>query len=486
MRKHLFNLGKSSAIYGLGSMVNRFMGLLLLPIFTTYLTPTEYGILTMLALLTLVAQPVFSLGTGAAMGPSYFEGNDELRKSKAVWTTFTILSCSALVLIAIAWFMPVTVSKIALRTPEHSLLVSLTLTGCAATILATPFMQRLQFEDQALTYVLITLLTALITLAISLVTVTLLGWGVTGMVVSQLTGNIIALILFAIFSARGTRFKFSRAVAADVLKFGLPLIPSFAFLFLMIQGNKYVLQWLSGLEAVGIYSIGFNFGAVFGVLTGAVSTAWYPFFLKFIDNQEDGKKIFSQIFSLYIICFGMITVLFFVVSGPLISLMTDQHFHAASAVVGYVALANFLLGLFSLLLPPIYFAKQVQKVSLTQGVASLISIPLAIILILQWGLVGAAIAVAANHLVLCLLQYMLNRLFLRPYSFPIEKGPIILVVLGISASAVFAGLVDLKANLMGLAVSISAVIILGIAMLAVLSEAMGRRLPLGKLIKNGN
>lgn len=278
MRTHLLDLGKSSAIYGLGSMVNRFMGLLLLPIFTTYLSPAEYGILAMLALLTLVAQPVFSLGTGAAMGPSYFEGNDIIKKSKAVWTTFIVLLCSALALIAIGWLMPITLSKITLGTAEHSTLVSLALTGCAATILATPFMQRLQFEKQALTYVLITLLTAFCTLVISLVTVVLLGWGVTGMVVSQLTGSIIALVLFAFFAARGTRFKFSRVVALDVLKFGLPLVPSFAFLFILIQGNKYILQWLSGLELVGIYSVGFNFGAVLGVLTGAVSTAWYPFF----------------------------------------------------------------------------------------------------------------------------------------------------------------------------------------------------------------
>lgn len=474
MRKHLLELGKSSAIYGLGSMINRFMGLLLLPIFTAYLNPAEYGILAMLALLTLVAHPIFSLGTGAAMGPSYFEGNDDLRRSKAVWTTFTILLCSVAILVTIAWSMPVWLSRIALGTPEHSFLVSLALTGCAATILSTPFMQRLQFEDRALTYVLITVTTALITIILSLITVVHLAWGVQGMVISQLTGNAVALTLFAAYSARGTHFKICKAVATEILKFGLPLIPSFAFLFIMLQGNKYVLQWLSGLQLVGVYSIGFNFGAVLGILTGAVSTAWYPFFLKFIDNQEEGKKVFSQIFSMYLICFGLITISFFVVSGPLISLMTDQQYHDASIVVGYVALAHFFLGIFSLLLPPIYFAKQVQKVSLTQGAASLLSIPLTIALVAQWGLIGAAVAVAASHFVLCLFQYLLNRFLLRDFSFSLEVRPIVLVAAGISASALFAGLIDLRADLAGLGVSILTIVISGFIILSVMPKTIGR------------
>lgn len=75
MKQQILNLGKDSLIYGVGSVVTRFIGLLTLPIFTAYLTPEEYGVLAMLGLLTMVAQPVFSLGLAAAMGPSYFRSD---------------------------------------------------------------------------------------------------------------------------------------------------------------------------------------------------------------------------------------------------------------------------------------------------------------------------------------------------------------------------------------------------------------------------
>ena len=50
-----------------------FVGLIMLPLFTSYLSPTEFGILAMLALLTMVVQPIFSLGLTVAMGANYFE-----------------------------------------------------------------------------------------------------------------------------------------------------------------------------------------------------------------------------------------------------------------------------------------------------------------------------------------------------------------------------------------------------------------------------
>ena len=78
MRQVILSLAKDSMVYGVGSVITRFIVLITLPLFTTYLKPEEYGVLAMLAILTMLAQPVFSLGLSAAMGPSYFE---EDRKS---------------------------------------------------------------------------------------------------------------------------------------------------------------------------------------------------------------------------------------------------------------------------------------------------------------------------------------------------------------------------------------------------------------------
>ena len=58
----LLSLGRQSLIYGLGPVVSRFASLLLLPLYTHYLTPADYGQVETLTALVAVAVTIAQLG----------------------------------------------------------------------------------------------------------------------------------------------------------------------------------------------------------------------------------------------------------------------------------------------------------------------------------------------------------------------------------------------------------------------------------------
>jgi O-antigen/teichoic acid export membrane protein len=408
MKDQFFRLGKNSITYGTGTMLTRFINLLLLPLFTAYLTPKDYGVLALLALLTLVAQPLFSLGLNAAMGPCYFEENKAERKWETVWTSFLILLISSIVLSSIAWLFPRDLSILILRTSEYGQLVSLTLTGCAFGILSSPFMQRIQFEEKAKTFVILALSTSLISIILCVVTVVIFHWGVMGMVISQLIGQMITFLFFFIAGAKGTKFIYSKPIAKELLRLGIQLIPSFVFLFILMQSNRYILQWYGGLEQVGIYSIGYNIGMVMSVAVSAVSTAWYPFFMTFLEKQKDAEILFGRIFTYYIYIFGSLCMLFFVGAKLIVTMMTQPAFHKAYIVVGFAASAQFFIGAFNMFLPGMYYKKEMKYVSLVQGLTATISIGLNIVLIKWVGLLGAGISLSLSHLLMAVFQYLWN------------------------------------------------------------------------------
>ena len=95
MKQQIARLSKSTFIYGVGGLLNRFLSFLVLPLFTAYLTPAEFGISSILAWMAFLITPVFSLGFGAAIAPSYFEGNSKARKETTIWTSFMVLAGSA-------------------------------------------------------------------------------------------------------------------------------------------------------------------------------------------------------------------------------------------------------------------------------------------------------------------------------------------------------------------------------------------------------
>ncbi len=362
----------------------------------------------MLALLTMVAQPVFSLGLSAAMGPSYFEIDNPLNKSRVVWTVFAIHTLSATLLVAISWLFMVPIGQLLRLPAEYAPLVGLTLSGSACIILVTSFTQRVQFEKQARLYVAATFTTVLTAILVSVVTVVYLGWGVKGMVIGQIAGNISTVFIFLLIGIQGTKPLVSFVMAKKLVQQGLPLVPSFAFLFVLMHANKFILEREFGLEAVGIYSIGFNLGMAINIVTGSIATAWYPFFMSYTERQAEAKIIFGRIFTYYVFGIGLLTLSFFMVAKPAVMLLTAEAFNQAHIVVGLVASANYFAGMYTMFLTDIYYKKEISIQSLIQGCATLVSLPLSYYLIIYFGVFGAALGLAIGHFLLPVFVHIWN------------------------------------------------------------------------------
>jgi O-antigen/teichoic acid export membrane protein len=408
MKQQILSLGKDSLIYGVGSVITRFFGLFTLPLFTAYLTPTEYGVLAMLALLTMVVQPIFSLALAGAMGQCYFERDDFQYKSTVVWTTFLIHTLSSAFMIIVAWTYPASIAKLVRLSAEHNQLIGLSLTGCAFTIITIAIAARVQFEKQAKLYVVVTLITAGTSILVSILTVVFWGWGVKGMVIGQLTSNIVTFFGFLFIALKNTKPITSSVMAKKLLRHGFPLIPAFAFLFVISNGNKYILEWKLGLEAVGIYSIGFNIGMTISIITGSISTAWFPFFLNYMNRESEAAEIFSRILTCYIFGVGLLSLFYFIFAKLVVISLTQEAYHDAYHLVGFIAISQFSLTLFGFFLPWIYFNKEVKYVSIIQGATALLSLPLNYYLIIEMGTLGAAIGLAMSNILMAALLYGWN------------------------------------------------------------------------------
>jgi O-antigen/teichoic acid export membrane protein len=128
----------------------------------------------------------------------------------------------------------------------------------------------------------------------------------------------------------------------------------------------------------------------------------------FLDRQQEARQIFGRILTYYVLGVGSLTLLFFILARPVVMLMTQPAFHQAYKAVGFSASAQFLIGVFTLLLPGIYFAKEVKYVNLVQGAAALASLGLNLVLIRAYGGVGAAAALAIGMLLLVAFQLAWN------------------------------------------------------------------------------
>ncbi|MDX2052661.1 MAG: oligosaccharide flippase family protein [Polyangiaceae bacterium] len=408
MRAHLGRLARGTLTYGLGRVLGRSLSVIALPIFTRYLNPEAFGIVAMLGLIAALATPIFSLGFGTSVGLVYFEQRGADARRACIWAAAQVLALSVAVMLAIGLWFTQEISRLVLANGNMSGFVNLTLWSTAFGILAIPFQLYLQFEERAKQFVVITAIGASSNVVVGCVLVVFLGRGAAGLVEATCISQLFMLCCF-IASALPYRITGGMAVAKEAVRLGLPMIPAFGFLFLLEQTSKYALTYFHGLNATGVYGVGYGLGGILGVATAAFGAAWTPFFLSFMDKQAEAKPIFGRVLTYYVMGGGFLSILFFVGSRSLVLVLTQAKFHEAFAVIGWVAAAQVFSGIFGVLLPPVYFAKEVRQSAFVQGSAVLVGMGASAVLVRLDGARGAAIALAVGYLTMAVFMHLWNR-----------------------------------------------------------------------------
>src|SRR6056297_2899639 len=111
-------LAKHSVIYGLGNFLNRAAAFLLLPIYTRFLTPTEYGIKELVGLSTEVAAVAISSSFVSAIYRFYFEYESKKDRNEALSTAIIAVGLIGLAGDGILSLMTKTMASYILDSPN--------------------------------------------------------------------------------------------------------------------------------------------------------------------------------------------------------------------------------------------------------------------------------------------------------------------------------------------------------------------------------
>jgi O-antigen/teichoic acid export membrane protein len=401
-------LARSALIYGTGDVLTKLISFLLLPLFTAYLTPDDYGVASILNLVAFVLSSVFSLGLGTAIGVIYFKGDAADMRPKTIWTAALLLALSATVMVTLSALFAGRISEIVLRSPIYADLLVIVISGTGFSILTLPFSLYYQFEQKPVQYTALSVLSALLSVSLNVIAVVVLRLGLFGWLGAMLIGQGLTLLLYALPVMLRVRFAAHGKTTLELLRNGIPLVPSFMFLFVLQQSNRLFLERFSGVDTVGIYAVGSNLGMIINLIVSGFTRAWVPYALSYVEKQEEARALFGRITSYYLIGGGALTLCCFVFARPVVLIMTAPAYHEAYIVIGLVAATQYLTGLFSVLLPAIYFAQDVRYLVPIQFGAAFVTVIACLLAIPPLGAFGAALAMTLGTLAMCAFTHLWN------------------------------------------------------------------------------
>jgi O-antigen/teichoic acid export membrane protein len=414
--ERLRELLRHSAIYGLGSIVARALGVLLLPLYTRYLSPGDFGLIETLVALSAVLTALVAQAMKSAFFRFYFDSAEPERRLLVVRTAFWyVLAASSAVLIAgVALSQPI--SWLLFGTRSHDGLVIAAFVGLWAAMNYEQMTSLFRVEQRSSAYVTATLANVAITIAATVLLVVVFDEGPLGVLVGNFTGTLIVYAALLMYSRHALGLQFDRSLYRAMNRFGLPLVPSAVALWLTNFSDRFFLVKLADLHEVGLYSIGVRVASAIVLLLTAFRLAWPAFAYSIEDDREAGRTYgFVLTYVVYVCCW--LALALGLLAPWILRLITTRPFYPAENVVAPLAFGAAAFGAYVVVQIGTGRARQTRSNWLVTGAAALVNVALNLALIPSYGRMGAAVATVSAYTLLFLgMAWRAQRVFPVPYQ----------------------------------------------------------------------
>ena len=414
---HLRKLAGQSAVYGSADVFASLVNFLLLPVYTTYLSTTDYGHYALLLLFGAVAKIAFRLGLDAGFFRIHYDLEDaeERRRLAGSVALFTAAAGGAMLLAVAAASGPLTEQLLGPGLPRSwvVLVAADVYLGGLAFVPAS----LLRIQDRPGTFSALSAARHALNTVLKVALVSR-GHGISGMVWSDvLATGAYALFLLPIL-LRHASPALSRPLLRQALGFGLPKVPHGILVQVQNLADRKILDLLDVARAeVGLYHVGYAFGTMVKFPLSAFEPAWQPFVYAQV-KEKDAPLVLARVARYAFAAFAGAGLVVAVLGRELLVLMTARpEYHAAAPVIPVVALAYVLHGVFLLTSVGIGIRKEARYYPMVTAAAAATNLAANFALIPAFGILGAAWATVLSYAVMAGAGFVVSR---RLYPLPLE------------------------------------------------------------------
>jgi O-antigen/teichoic acid export membrane protein len=303
-------LFKDTVIYGSSTILARSLNYLLVPLYANKLSTFDNGIQTIIYANIALANVLFSYG----LETSYLKVVSDLahreRDETQLFSTafITLFVTSTLFAVAIVLFAPVIAQLIGLSPGDFLFVRYAALILWIDTLLVIPFAE-LRLKRKAVQFAIARIVGVVAVVASAIILIVPFNAGLPGVFIAEAFGSLVSLLL-VIPVFRQFRFFFSKEQLRDMLRIGLPYVPTgiAGLLIHLIDRNILIRipsseieriygQGYQASDIVGIYGRIAAFGVLLQLFIQVFRFAWQPFFLQHA-KDPDAKRLFQHVLSI--------------------------------------------------------------------------------------------------------------------------------------------------------------------------------------------
>ena len=326
-------------IYAFGNVIRNIASFIMLPIYTRFLTPSDYGMIELLSMMVDLTSILVGMQLSNAIFRYYCTAQTKEEANKVISTAIIIVvvlnSIGILSIVILSEYLALFMFDSA-ELSNYVIMFSITLLFGAMSEIPMIYIRA---QQRPWLFLSISMLKLLLQVSLNVYFIVFKEMRVEGVIYSTLITLAIISLILGIYIITSVGLKFSKQQAKKLVSFSAPLILSTLGMFYIHYGDRYYIKIFSGLDEVGIYSLGYKFGFVLMMLV------WSPF-VSIWDSQkyqvyksENAKEIFQKVFVLMNVLLCTMGLLISVYIEDLIKIMTNREFWEAHKIVPIITLS---------------------------------------------------------------------------------------------------------------------------------------------------
>jgi len=431
MTGYLSRLLRSGAAYQVAAALSAVIALVLLPLYTRYLTRADYGLAELVLVIVLSLSILVRLGVIEAFVRLHFLDEDAERRRRLAGTALAVLLAGTTALALLMGLFADPLSEL-LFDRRDGTLVWLTALGVWAFTNLEGAYALLRVEERRRIYLIASLSNVALTVGLTIVLVVGLGEGAQGYVLGNYGASAVVLLaLWVVLRDRLAR-PAPRRELGPMLRFGLPTVPAELSVFALNVVDRFWVARASGAAALGLYSLAAKLAGVIILVVRAFQYAWPPLAYSVRDDEE-AARLYAVVATYYVLATGLLVTALTLLGRWVLRVFAAPDFFGAHVALPWLALGWALYGLYLVLVVAAGRARVTSRNFPAALAGLVVNVAALALLVGPLGIAGAGIALAVAYVVMIAVLFALTR---RVFPVAFEWGRLARVVGALAVVAV--------------------------------------------------
>lgn len=398
---------KNTLVLLLGKIFTQFLSFLLLPLYTSYLTTSEYGVADLISTYVVFLAPILCLQIESAGFRFLINSRNKEEESYKIIKCILLFSFKILFYLSILMLLADYIFKI-----PYFIYIYLYLILYELYSLNQQFARGLGKNNE---YAISSCLYGFAVIICNLLFIIKCNMGIVGLLLSYIIACLVSL-LFLVYKNRIIHIIFSTKIKNEKniiikngLNYSIPLIPSSISWWVLNLSDRTIISYFISAAANGIYSISNKFSSIYIGIFNIVNLSWTESVSLHIDSKDGFlEKLYNILikffFTILIVIIGIIPIIYPYFIG--------KNFYSSYYYIPILLFGSLFNVCFGLTQAIYVGLKKTKALAKTNIICALINIIINLCLIGFIGIYAAAISTFLAYFMLFIFQYYdINKYF---------------------------------------------------------------------------